>query len=512
MTGERSDDAKNAANAEKDRPNEGGSQRAPMLIVVTFVVNAALNFLLGLAVAAGLGPEAYGRFSIAFAAALALALLLFDWLRLSATRFYREEVRATAPELRASLDAGYFAGAAGLVLAAAVLATLGIDAGLGAGMIAAIALVAIANGFFDYFSALLRARFRNRAYSVLVILKNALAFAAMVGAAFWTRDPLAVMACAGVSAGAATFLLRKRAADPGAHLTRARTAQIGGYLRYGLPVVLANLFYQAMVLANRGLAASSLGYGAAGKLSLATDVTLRLMLAAGAALDIYLFQLAVHQKAVGGAEAAKAQVRRNSLIIFAAYVLICAGYMADMPAFVATIAPAAFREDFARLAFILTPGVGLFCLGQFCLNPIAQIEGRTNEVMLAGLGTAALDIGWLLLAPPRELAGYALVHAVSLAAGFALMLGLTWRWRDHWPRSRDLAGVAVAGFCASAAMSFTREAQPALAGLLLTALVGAGVFAAVLLALDPGGLFRPAVARLASRLPGGKDGLFNRLG
>jgi len=475
-----------------------------MQIVVTFLVNAALNFLLGLAVAAGLGPEAYGKFSIAFAAAMALALLMFDWLRLSATRFYREETRKSEPNLRASLDAGYVLGATILALVAAALVALGLDAGLGGGMIAAIALVAVANGVFDYFSALLRARFRNSAYSALVILKNTLAFAAMVGAAFWTGDPLTVMACAGVSAGVATLALRGNVADPSARLRGAEAARVRDYLRYGAPIVLANLFYQALVVANRGVAAASLGYGAAGKLALATDVTLRLMLAAGAALDVYLFQLAVHERAIGGEAAGKAQLRRNSLILFAAFVLLCAGYMADMPAFAALVAPAAFRDDFAELAFLLAPGVGLFCLGQYCLNPIAQLEGKTGVVMLAGLATAVVNLVWLALAPPSDLAAYALAHGASLGAGFVVMLGLAWRWRDCFPRARDLAGVAAAGACASLAMAFTRNLQPALLGLLLTAFVGVGAFGAVLLALDPGGLFRPAALRLPK--------LFNRPG
>ena len=220
----------------------------------------------------------------------------------------------------------------------------------------------------------------------------------------------------------------------------------------------------------------------------------------------------MHRGAVAGAQAARAQVRDNSLMIFAAYALLCAGFMADMPAFAALVAPAPFRDDFARLAFILTPGVGLFCLGQFCLNPIAQLEHRTGAVMLSGLATAALDLGWLWLAPPQNLAGYALAHSLSLGFGFAIMLALCWRWRDYFPRLRDLAGVVFAGAGASAAMSFTRDLQPAPLGLLLTALIGAGVFSGLLLALDPGGLFRPAAARVLARLPLRKAAVFNKAG
>jgi O-antigen/teichoic acid export membrane protein len=482
-----------------------------MLIIVTFILNAALNFALGLAVAAGLGPEAYGRFSVAFAGATALAMLAFDWLRLSATRHYSEDSRVQAPGIRSSLDAAYAGGGALIAGLALALSVAGFDAGLGGPMIWAIALVAISYGLFDYYSALLRARFRNRAYAGLIILKNLLGFSAMVGAAFWSRDALVVMGVAGASVLVATLALQDQTRDR-APLRLARADKIALYLRYGAPIIVANLFYQAIVLANRSLAAGRLGFAEAGELSLATDVTLRLMLAAGAALDIYLFQLAVRKKATQGEQAGQAQMRANILWIFAAFTLICAGYMADMPAFAALVAPEKFRESFGGLAFILAPGVALFCLGQFCLNPIFQLAGRTGGVFYAGLACAAFDLGWLTLFPPEDARGYALAHSAGLTLGFFFTLGLTWPLRACWPRLRDVAGVAAAGFCAAVAMSFTRDMQPALFGLLATAGVGVGAFGLVLLALDPGGLFRPGAARLMARLPVRTKRLFNRAG
>ena len=64
------------------------------------------------------------------------------------------------------------------------------------------------------------------------------------------------------------------------------------------------------MLANRGFAAAHLDFSAAGKLSLATDMTIRLILVAGAALDILLFQIAVHRRATAGAEAGAAHALR----------------------------------------------------------------------------------------------------------------------------------------------------------------------------------------------------------
>jgi O-antigen/teichoic acid export membrane protein len=200
--------------------------------------------------------------------------------------------------------------------------------------------------------------------------------------------------------------------------------------------------------------------------------------------------------AVEGPEAAQQQVARNSLLILAAVTLLCLGYMADLPAFAALVVPEQFRAEFAPLSLILAPGVTLFCLGQFGLNPIAQLEGRTDFILVAAFATALIDLALLWLAPqPLDLGGYAAIHSVSLAAGFLLMLALTLRWRTYWPRARDVGAVLFAAAAAMAAMWPLRELQPRLLALVLVALAGSFVYGGLLLLFDPGGLFRPALAK-----------------
>jgi O-antigen/teichoic acid export membrane protein len=470
-----------------------------MLIVVTFIVNAGLNFLLGLCVAHVLGPAAYGRFSVAFMGATVATTLAFDWLRLSATRYYNVETRQAQPGVRAALNAGYLAGGLAVTVFAGLALALGVDFGLGPLLVAATAAAAVANGCFEFSAALLRARFHNSGYSTLVILKNALALAGMVGVGAATRDPALVMLMAAASAAVAVAALWTRTEDSRA-APAPRRAQLMIYLRYGAPIVLANILYQIVVLANRAVVAARVDFSAAGKLSLATDMTIRLILVAGAALDVLLFQLAVHKKATEGAAAAQQQVARNILAISAALTLLCLGYVADMPAFVALAVPEKFRDQFAPLSLILAPGVTLFCLGQFCLNPIAQIEGRTNRVLAAAVATAALDL-LALAAAPRDLplAGYAALHSASLAVGALIMLGLTAPWRAYWPRARDLLTIALAGAAALAVMWPLRELQPRLLALVLVAVAGAASYGAVLYLFNLGGELRPAVARLLER-------------
>ncbi len=474
-----------------------------MLIILTFILNAGLNFLLGLCVAAALGPGAYGRFSIAFTAAILTSTLVFDWLRLSATRFYNEQTRACAPELRATLNAGYLAGALILLTLAAAALLLGQDFGMGRTMVGAAVLFAVASGFFEFFAALLRARFHNLAYSSLIILKNVLAFASMVGAGYFFRDPTLVMAMAAVSVLISTFALWRQTADPHSRLPQASRGRIAAFLRYGAPIVVANIFYQAVMLANRGFAAAHIDFAAAGKLSLATDMTIRLIVVAGAALDILLFQVAVHRRAMAGAEAGAAQVSRNSALILAALTLLCLGYMANLPAFVALVAPAKFRDTFEPLSLILAPGVALFCVGQYCLNPIAQLEHRTGLTLVAALATTALDLGLIRFGPlPTTIANLAMIHSASLAAGFFLMIALTWPWRAYWPRARDVGTIAFAGAASLAAMWPLRHIGPPILALVLVAFAGGAVFGAVLYLLDLGGMIRPTAAKALERLFG----------
>ena len=65
-----------------------------MIFTLTFLLNAGLNFALGLAVAGLLGPEEFGRYALAAAVAMLVNTLLFYWLWFSAARFYSETVRS----------------------------------------------------------------------------------------------------------------------------------------------------------------------------------------------------------------------------------------------------------------------------------------------------------------------------------------------------------------------------------------------------------------------------------
>ena len=131
-----------------------------MKVLIAFLANTIANFVIGLLVAKFLGPEEYGRFALAFAIGIVVQTALFDWLRLSATRFYSERTREDEPVIRATLDLCFGLITVGLIVSATLYALIGPKLDFDNTLILLALVTAVANGLFDYATALLRARFR----------------------------------------------------------------------------------------------------------------------------------------------------------------------------------------------------------------------------------------------------------------------------------------------------------------------------------------------------------------
>jgi O-antigen/teichoic acid export membrane protein len=179
-----------------------------------------VNFFIGLVVAAFLGPDSFGRFAVALGAGSLLQALFFGWLRLAAARFYSETARTSRPDLRASLDAAFWAlggTALGLGVIGALVAPL---AGLDRDLVFWALAFCACNGAFEYQLALLRARFDDRAYALLIFAKNILSLALTAGVAWATTSPGLTLATGGPctpasAASASAFCLPSRAISSG---------------------------------------------------------------------------------------------------------------------------------------------------------------------------------------------------------------------------------------------------------------------------------------------------------
>jgi O-antigen/teichoic acid export membrane protein len=467
-----------------------------MGIILTFILNAGFNLALGLAVAAVLGPQEYGRFAIAWTAAIVIGTTLFDWLRLSTTRFYTEDRRNTEPALRSSLNFGYLGMALLLLTAALILVALRVNLGLPTAILAVAALMAIANTQFEFHAALARARFLNRTYATLVIAKNVIALTSTVGIALLTKSAVWVLAALALSNILALLPVRRALWDKAASLSLADRKLLIAFARYSVPIVISNVIYQVIILVNRGAAAAMFGYADAGRLSLATDLSIRLLLTAGAALDVLLFQLVVRRDAVHGRAAAHEQIAGNMAIVISVLVLLAIGYVVTLPQLEALIVPAKYHLDFVQVSTILVPGIVAFCISQFALNPVFQLKAQTLPVCVSAFIALFVDIVCVVLAPKSAgIVGFAWIHSASLVVGFLFALGFAWHAKECRPSRRDLIAILVAGAATTLAIWPTRMIAPAWLGLGSAAIIGAPLFAAVLIAFDMAGLGRLFRAR-----------------
>ncbi|MFL5173901.1 MAG: lipopolysaccharide biosynthesis protein [Microvirga sp.] len=422
-----------------------------MTIIAAFLVNAGLNFALGLLVARFLGPDEFGRYAVAMAVAVVINTAFFEWLRLSTTRFYCDERHASEPGLRATIELGY------AVVSLALCAVIGlawvadVELGMPAALLAAATAAGIGMALFDYRGALARARFLERSYAQIVLFKNAAAFLLMVGGAFLFRSPTLVL-CGAAASGAAALLVARRAlADPQLRPALAQRRHLRTFAIYAMPFVAANILYQLMPLMNRSALALSADYAEAGKFSLAADLGLRLFMTLGSGLDILLFQIAVRIEAARGRAEAEGQIAHNLAVVMALLLPLAAGFWIALPALEALMVPQAYRGAFAAYATVLMPGFVAFALIQYALNPVFQLRRRTVPVILAAFaGLAANAILLPLLLPALGPIGAAYAQAGGLVLGAMLVAALAVRsggLRLPW---RELALSAAA----SAAMAF----------------------------------------------------------
>lgn len=465
-----------------------------MAVIAAFILNAGLNFVLGLLVAKLLGPADFGLFALATAGAIVANTLLFEWLRLSATRFYSPRVRAEEPWIRQGLDRAYLFLTLLLFSAAGLCALWGVTIEASAegrmAITAGAAMAALGIGVFDYHASLARARFDGKLYLGLVAIKNLLALVLMAGAAWWFPQPVWVLVAAGLSQLLAVVVLYRPLADARVPVIRVRLSETWRlFALYGLPLIAANAAYQLMPFLNRGALAAQAGLAEAGYFALAADVTTRSIGTLGTALDLLLFQLAVRAEEEHGRPAAEAQVSRNVGIVVALLLPCAAGFWVILPALQALVVPEAYRGPFASYAGVMIPGFFCLAMMNFALNPIFQIRRRTMPVIAAaGLGLGVNGLGLWLLPPHFGPEGIALAQTAGLAAATAMLALRTLTGADRlrlpwW----DLLGAATGTAAMTLCLVPLRHYEPVQA-LVLCLPLGMLLYAAVVCLFDIAGL------------------------
>ncbi len=468
-----------------------------MKVLLAFFINVVFNFAVGLLVAKFLGPSEYGRFALMLATAMAVQTAFLDWIRLGATRFYSERSRGEEPALRATLDVAFALIIAAMALGTALLFSTGVRFPLSHGLIALALGAAVANGLFDFNTALVRARFRDGLYVKLILVKNLLAIGLTGGGALYFGSARMAMIGGIVSVTGSVVAARASLNDSDAEIRLASTAVARRLAGYALPIVTANLLYLCIPLGNRALVTVFYGFSETGQFSLAYDIGSKVVQAIGSTLDVLLFQLAVAAHDRLGAGEAKRRIGDNMAIVVAVLLPACVGIWLVLPSVQALIVPAEYRGPFEALLTPMMPGLFFFSLILYAINPIFQIRKRTAPLIGAAAVACVADPLLLLVVPHRhDTTGLAMAQSGAFMLAFLALVAIAGASRPAWPRLRDLAGTAVAALAMVAALLPLRTHAPSLPTLVLQVTLGIAVYGALVAALDVAALRTLAVVRL----------------
>lgn len=476
-----------------------------MTVLLAFFLNACANFVIGLLIAKFLGPAEYGRFALAFAIAVVVQTALYDWLRLSATRFYSRRTRDDEPAIRSTLAMCFFGVTMFLTATTGIYALVGPTLDFDNRLILLALLTAIANGLFDYATALARARFDDGVYGRLMLVKNVLAVIFIGGGAFLFRSAAVALAGGVASLFGTALLMRSALRDPGAAPGEARTAVVGRLVSYSAPIVVAHLLYQAMPLASRAIAAHVYDFAETGQFALAYDIGLRAVLAFGTALDVLLFQIAVEARESHGPDRARDQVASNMGVVFAILAPACVGLFLVMPSVEALVVPAEFRGPFSHYIGLLLPGLFAMGLINFGINPVFQIEKRTAALVYAAIAAVVVAIALLFALPwGDDATNLAIAQAGGYVAALVVTVVLALRADPVWPSFRDAVCAGIGTGAMWLLVAPLGQRAPGLTTLALQIGVGAAVYGAFVVAFDIArlrgaftGCLLPAIKRIS---------------
>jgi O-antigen/teichoic acid export membrane protein len=458
-----------------------------MLFAATFLVNAGLNFLLNLLVAAVLAPEEFGRYALAAAVAVLVNGVAFTWFSMAAARFTSQRATQATPSIRATLDRSLWRLAIGVAGVAAVTAVAWPGYGMPGTLLSLTLIVGMLHGVFDYACALARARFLDRLYARIVLAKNAMSFVGMLGSAALLHDAHAVLIALGLSI--VVSLLPVRTAlrrEQGGAFERA---QLTDFLRYAAPIVAAVVLYQLIPFLSRWLLASRYGYAEAGQFSLAFDTLYRVVAAIGASLEFILFQLAVLTDEHHGREAAQIRVGQNVVIVIAALLPAAVGFWLVTPSLVGILVPPAFREGFAAYSVLLLPAVLAQCLITSALSAVFQLSRRTAPLVLAAFTGLSASVV-LMAVLPRILGpgGFAWAQSGGMLVALGFTLALAFPVLRNVVRIWDVAWVVAGCLAMVAALWPWRGMLSPVVELPAAIVLGGAAYAAVFLAADVAGV------------------------
>lgn len=358
-----------------------------------------------LAAGAILPASEYGAYSIAFATNQAIAVFIFEWLRIAGSRFAGSAGNPAGPERLSTISLAFLGGAALALLTLPIVGLL--QPGINFSALGALAV--IFTGFGDLHVTLVRYRGDLLRASFLQIVRSILIFAGVIAGAVAGSAETTFF---GLVAGSGCAALVVGAADRralGGSLRKGSWKEFGLLFRYGAPSAIASTLHLLIPVSLRWIIAGSMDAARFGGIALALDLLQRPFVIALTALNGVLFPAAIHEH-----DRQAAGPRRNLDLLYRAHILAGAVTLGAGLALYGDVAAVLIERDL-RAGFLTAapPAVIFFAFHAWLQNTIA------TGAMLAGrswllVRNAAIEIG---------LAGVAVAGASAVLGGEAILPG-----------------------------------------------------------------------------------------
>ncbi|MGN6724747.1 MAG: oligosaccharide flippase family protein [Tepidisphaeraceae bacterium] len=442
-----------------------------------------------------LAPNEYGRYAMVIAGTVLINSLVFQWVRLSLTRFLAAHTdEATALKSTSLTTTLLLNGALTLIAAVACLLPIGDGS---AAVIACGWSIIVTQSVFELCCELARGTIRPWHYMNLQLGRSLisiiLGYALVRGGAGWL-GPAIGLAIATALAVAYAWIRDWRSVP----LTIDRPL-FRDIAPYGMPVSITVALAIVIYSSDRFLIAWMIGEDAAGIYAVACDFATQSLTLPMLAVSLAAFPLALRAYERHGVEAAREQMRDNGSAMMAVGVPCVAGLAVVAPAVCQIVLGERFRQAALPIVPVIAFGCFLATFKAYHFDAAFQFAHKTIYQVFIVLGVAVLNIVANLLAIPLwGIYG----SAGASVASYAVSIGLTiYVGRRHFavpfPWRSSLQVLLAATLMVAALTPFRSHLTPR--ALAVQILAGATIYGTALLAMNFLGLRSAAVARLKAR-------------
>jgi O-antigen/teichoic acid export membrane protein len=405
-----------------------------MIAIAGYGVQACLALGTVLVIARLLPAPEFSRYSVIAATAQFAAVLAFEWIRIGAMRFYPGADNGSAGAERRAI---------GVLFPRAALA-LGIPAfaisyfAVGLTFATLILVLAIAQAMSDLHMTLVRFSGQLPRFSRMQLARSLLLFAGTIVAGY--SGGTASHALFGLLAGhvlalGANLLFNPR--DGKSSSEPAPVADIGKYVRYGMPAATASVLHSGVPLGVRAILIGLFGEAGAAGLVLALDLFQRPLALIAVALNGVLYPDVVREHS----HEPSASTARQKLYVANFAALAIGGGL--LIVFAGELASIAVRDDIRADFILAAPWLILFFLLRSWTQNVLSVRWhlKIRPWVLAMLGAADITLclgAMALVAAFADIAPLTLMAALTLAAALLTCLALAAQRRYREPLPRPL--------------------------------------------------------------------------